>query len=513
METTDNQKPIRKIIHVGMDCFYAAVMTRNDPSLQGNPVVVVGCDPDKKEVICSANYEARKLGIHAGMESYRAKQLYSKLVILLSEMNTYNKESKKIRAIFHRFTNMVEPLSLDEAYLDVTGSDKFKGDAVLIASEIRKLIHEETQLTASAGIASNKLFAKVASGWKKPNGQFAIIPDMLDDFVLKLPVKKIWEIGKEAAEKMTGLGLITCGDLQKLSLNDLDSKFGSIGKQLYNICRGIDNRSVVAGKDAKSLSIEEMFPTDIQVVGENKEDEKQGDVKESSLETTTSIETDEDTQEMSKIYESVTNLFKNAAIFFIEFKDKKYQGTLAESEPGKQIVFTISKPDTYLSMNVSEGDQVVLRLITNKGVLGAFESELIKKKLPQLIVKFPIKEDEKFIRTSRRTLTKINARIVRSKPKKISDMGTIINISDTGCSFTTKAMLKREDEIELLILLLVKGVERNYRIHGTIRRERTIDDETTNYGIECFDEDKKILMGIKVFVESQKAEKPNKTVT
>ena len=232
VEATGNQKSRRKIVHVGVDCFYAAVMTRDDPSLQGNPVVVCRDDSAKKDLICSANYEARKLGIHAGMKSFRAKQICPKVLILLSEMNIYDKESKKIRGIFHRFTDMVEPLSLDEAYLDVTGSDKFKGDADLIATEIRKLISQEINLNTSAGISSNKFLAKVASDWKKPNGQFYITPSMVDSFIQKLPVSRIWEIGEETAKKMVSLKQNTCGDLQKLSLKELNSNFGNIGKYL-----------------------------------------------------------------------------------------------------------------------------------------------------------------------------------------------------------------------------------------------------------------------------------------
>tara|TARA_B100001971_G_scaffold73889_1_gene68146 strand:+ start:224 stop:718 length:495 start_codon:yes stop_codon:yes gene_type:complete len=164
------------------------------------------------------------------------------------------------------------------------------------------------------------------------------------------------------------------------------------------------------------------------------------------------------------------------------------------------MVFAVSKPDTYLSMSVSKGDQVILRIVTIKVVLGAFESKLIKKKLPRLVVTYPIKKDEKFIRSSTRMLTKINARIFELKGKNILSMGTIINVSNSGCSFTTNAMLKREDEIELLIVMLVKGVERNCSIRGTIQRESAVDDKQTNYGLECFDDNRKILLEIKKFV-------------
>lgn len=263
----DNPKAIRKIIHVDMDCFYAAVEMRDDKSFLNRPLAVGG-DPSKRGVICAANYEARKYGIHSAMASSRAMQLYPKLTILHPDMKKYANESKKIRTIFHLFTDLVEPLSLDEAYLDVSSCKQFKGSATLIASKIRKLIFEETRLTASAGIAPNKFLAKVASDWKKPNGQFVITPDMVNDFVFNLPVKKILGVGKVTAEKMAKLGLITCGDLQKLSLKDLNLNFGSFGNHLYRICRGIDDRPVVTSRERKSLSIEETFPNDLQTYDE-----------------------------------------------------------------------------------------------------------------------------------------------------------------------------------------------------------------------------------------------------
>jgi DNA polymerase-4 len=186
-------------------------------------------------------------------------------------MKKYVEESRKILAVFHKFTNLVEPLSLDEAYLDVTGSNHFKGSATLLASEIRKLIFDKTGLTASAGIAPNKFLAKVASDWKKPNGQFVITPDKVDNFIKKLPVQKILGVGKVTAEKMAKIGLKTCGDLQKLSINDLCSHFGSFGNHLYDICRGKDDRPVVTSKERKSLSIEETFSHDLRDYEECKE--------------------------------------------------------------------------------------------------------------------------------------------------------------------------------------------------------------------------------------------------
>lgn len=263
----NDSNAIKKIIHVDMDCFYAAVEIRDDKSLLNRPLAVGG-DPSKRGVICAANYEARKYGIHSAMASSRAIMICPKLTILRPDMKKYAKESKGICAIFHHFTGLVETLSLDEAYLDVSLSKEFKGSATLIASEIRRLIYKETKLTASAGIAPNKFLAKIASDWNKPNGQFVITPDMVGDFVFKLLVNKICGVGKVTAKKMAKLGLITCGDLQKLSLNDLNLNFGSFGNHLYRISRGIDDRPVVTFRERKSLSIEETFPTDLTTYNE-----------------------------------------------------------------------------------------------------------------------------------------------------------------------------------------------------------------------------------------------------
>ena len=262
MEKDDAREKARKIIHIDMDCFYAAVEMRDDKSLRNRPLAVGG-DPSRRGVISAASYEARKFGVHSALSSARAKKLCPNLIIVHPNMKKYAEESRKIRAVFHQFTNLVEALSLDEAYLDVTGSNHFKGSATLIASEIRKIILKETGLTASAGIAPNKFLAKVASDWKKPNGQFVITPDKVYAFVLKLPVQKIWGVGKVTAEKMAKIGLKTCGDLQKLSINDLCSHFGSFGIHLYDICRGKDDRPVVTSRERKSLSIEETFSDDL----------------------------------------------------------------------------------------------------------------------------------------------------------------------------------------------------------------------------------------------------------
>jgi len=253
---------MRKIIHVDMDCFFAAVEVRDNPELAGKPVAVGG-PSDSRGVICAANYEARKFGVHSALSTTVALRRCPELRLIYPNMQKYAEVSKKIRAIFHRFTDQIEPLSLDEAYLDVTGLPWFHGSASLLAQEIRRQIFEETGLTASAGIAPNKFLAKVAGNWNKPNGQFAVTPAMVDGFVADLPVENIWGVGKVTAEKIHNLGIKTCGQLQGLSQTELVSHFGSFGYFLYDICRGIDHREVVTSRVPKSLSVERTFDKDL----------------------------------------------------------------------------------------------------------------------------------------------------------------------------------------------------------------------------------------------------------
>ena len=199
----------------------------------------------------------------SALPSSRAMRLCPNLLILPPDMKKYVAVSKVIREIFSRFTEIYEPLSLDEAFLDVTGSTDFQGSAFLIAKEIRKLIFKETSLTASAGISHNKFLAKVASDWEKPDGQFLISPDMVEGFMPPLPVRKIFGVGRVTAEKMGEMGIHTCGDLQKLSVEKLVLKFGGFGRELYRLCRGDDDRPVVTSRVRKSLSVERTFSSDL----------------------------------------------------------------------------------------------------------------------------------------------------------------------------------------------------------------------------------------------------------
>ena len=249
---------MRKIIHLDMDCFYAAVEMRERPELAGQPIAVGG--GARRGVVTTCNYEARKFGVHSAMPGFQARERCPNLVFLPVRFDLYRAESAKIRCILRDYTPLVEPLSLDEAYLDVTGLDRYAWD---IAREIRKRIVEETGLTASAGIAPNKMLAKIASDWRKPNGQFAITPDQIEAFMRGLPVRKIWGIGPKSAEKFERQGVKTCGDLQKFTLPELVKQHGKWGHELYRLCRGEDDRPVEPNRIRKSLSNECTFPDNL----------------------------------------------------------------------------------------------------------------------------------------------------------------------------------------------------------------------------------------------------------
>jgi DNA polymerase IV len=252
----------RKIIHIDADSFYASVETRENPALQGRPLAVGGRS-DRRGVIAAANYEARKFGVHSAMASSRAMALCPTLLILPPQFDLYRSVSAGFQQIFRDYTRLIEPLSLDEAYLDVTGSSRCRGSATLIAGEIRQRVREELGLTVSAGIAPNKFLAKVASDWNKPDGMFTIAPQEVADFVLQLPVKKINGVGKVTAEKLRGMGVVTCGDLQGVPLEVLAKRFGKYGRRLFDVARGVDHRQVQASRVRKSISVERTYAADI----------------------------------------------------------------------------------------------------------------------------------------------------------------------------------------------------------------------------------------------------------
>lgn len=252
----------RKIIHVDMDCFYAAVEVKYRPELKGKPLGVGG-PANSRSVLCTASYEARKFGVRSAMPSSQAVRLCPKLILVPPNFELYKKESLAVREIFRRFTSQIEPLSLDEAYLDVTNSPHFQGSGSLIAQEIRRLIQKELRLTASAGIAPNKFLAKIASDWKKPNDQFAIRPQDVAKFMPPLKIEKIHGVGKVTAEKMHSLGIFTCADIQKKSAAEMFEWFGKRGSDLVKLSHGQDDRPVEAHSERKSLTVEGTFESDL----------------------------------------------------------------------------------------------------------------------------------------------------------------------------------------------------------------------------------------------------------
>lgn len=258
----------RKIIHIDMDAFYASVEQRDDPSLRGKPVVVAW--RGARSVVCAASYEARTFGVRSAMPAIRAERLCPQAVFVPPDFVRYKAVSRQVREIFARHTDLIEPLSLDEAYLDVTDPkgrlvDGEIPSATAIAQTIRTQIREETQLTASAGIAPNKFLAKIASDWNKPDGLFVIRPHQIFDFLTPLPVGCIPGVGKVAQQKLEALGVKTVGDLRTIETMTLQRLFGSFGARLHERARGIDERVVVPDQPVQSISAEDTFEHDVTV--------------------------------------------------------------------------------------------------------------------------------------------------------------------------------------------------------------------------------------------------------
>jgi DNA polymerase-4 len=252
---------VRKIIHIDMDAFYASVEQRDDPSLRGQPVIVGW--PGERSVVCAASYEARKFGVHSAMPASRAKRLCPTGVFIPPNFDKYREVSRQIREIFGRHTPLVEPLSLDEAYLDVTQELTGIPTATETAEMIRSEIRTETHLTASAGVAPNKFLAKIASDWKKPDGLFVIRPHQVERFLMPLPVRKIPGVGKATEAVLTDMGIATVGDLHRFTAEELIARFGKWGTRLWELARGIDESPVVPSRKRKSWSSESTFPRDI----------------------------------------------------------------------------------------------------------------------------------------------------------------------------------------------------------------------------------------------------------
>ncbi|MCC4818459.1 DNA polymerase IV [Vibrio lentus] len=261
------QDKIRKIIHVDMDCFYAAVEMRDNPAYRNRPLAVGGHEK-QRGVLSTCNYEARKFGIRSAMPTGKALQLCPNLLVVPGRMQVYVEISKKIREIFSRYTALIEPLSLDEAFLDVTESTLCHGSATLIAESIRRDIWNELNLTASAGVAPIKFLAKVASDMNKPNGQFVIPPQDVQAVIDDLPLEKIPGVGKVSIEKLHLAGLFTCKDIKGADYRDLLLKFGRQGASLWKRSHGIDEREVIIERERKSVGVERTFTQNISTYAE-----------------------------------------------------------------------------------------------------------------------------------------------------------------------------------------------------------------------------------------------------
>lgn len=256
---------LRKIIHIDMDCFYAAVEIREQPHLRNQPVAIGG-DPHRRGVLSTCNYIARQFGLRSAMPTHMALRLCPNLVLLPANMSLYREISHSIRDIFYQYTDLVEPLSLDEAYLDITDCQQYHNSATWIAQAIQRQIQQAESLTASAGVAPNKFLAKVASDWNKPNGLCVIPPEEVDCFSARLPIKNIAGVGKVTAAKLAALNIRFCADLRRLDKLELTKHFGSFGETLYDRCRGIDDRAVKSERIRKSVSVEHTFEQNLLTV-------------------------------------------------------------------------------------------------------------------------------------------------------------------------------------------------------------------------------------------------------
>src|SRR6266446_10401622 len=253
--------PPRKIVHIDMDAFYASVEQRDDPQLRGKPVVVAW--RGNRSVVCAASYEARKFGVRSAMPAVRAERLCPNAIFLPPDFPRYRAVSSQVREIFKRHTDLIEPLSLDEAYLDVSENKTGLPTTTQVARTIREQIRSELSLTASAGVAPNKFLAKIASDWKKPDGLFVIQPDEVDSFLLPLPVGRLPGVGKVTEEKLTRLDVQTVADLRGMGLPTLEGRFGRYGMRLYELARGIDKSEVVPDRPTQSISAEDTFEQDV----------------------------------------------------------------------------------------------------------------------------------------------------------------------------------------------------------------------------------------------------------
>jgi len=255
------QTTVQKIVHIDMDAFYASVEQRDDAQLRGRPVIVAW--RGNRSVVCAASYEARRFGVRSAMPVSRAERLCPNAVFLPPDFPRYLAVSREVREIFKRHTDLIEPLSLDEAYLDVSENKTGLPTATQVARTIREQIRTELNLTASAGVAPNKFLAKIASDWKKPNGLFVIQPEEMDAFLLPLPVGRLPGVGKVTEEKLKGFEVHIIADLRRLDLSVLETRFGRYGVRLYELARGVDESKVVPDRPTQSISAEDTFEHDV----------------------------------------------------------------------------------------------------------------------------------------------------------------------------------------------------------------------------------------------------------
>ena len=254
--------PNRKIIHIDADCFYAAVEVRDNPSLKGKPLAVGG-SATRRGVIATASYEARKFGVRSAMASATAIKRCPQLILIPGRMSVYREASRRMHEIFDDYTDLIEPLSLDEAFLDVSNCPRCRCSATLVAREIRQRIAQTIGITVSAGIAPNKFIAKIASDMNKPNGQYVVTPQQVDEFLRQLPVSRIWGVGKVTAERLGKKGIRTCADVRAYDIFRFVQEFGQFGEHIHRLAHGIDDRPVVSEWRRKSVSVEHTYDEDL----------------------------------------------------------------------------------------------------------------------------------------------------------------------------------------------------------------------------------------------------------
>ncbi|PWV72677.1 DNA polymerase IV [Halomonas sp. A11-A] len=253
---------MRKILHADCDCFFAAVEMRDNPALAEVPLAIGG-SPERRGVIATCNYPARAFGIHSAMPTARALRLCPQLTLLPGNFDRYREVSQQIQAIFHELTPLVEPLSLDEAFLDVSAVERFSGSATWMARWLKQECLARTGITLSVGVAPNKFLAKIASDWEKPDGLTVITPERLEAFLAALPVKKLHGVGPATEARLEAMGITTCAALRQVPLERLLETFGKFGKRLFELARGIDERPVRLERERKSISVETTFARDL----------------------------------------------------------------------------------------------------------------------------------------------------------------------------------------------------------------------------------------------------------